>query len=1146
MNKRKDDLKYQRLQLHEQILLRPDTYIGSVKTSITTDPVYAVAESKKIVKQNIDFNEGLVRLFIEVLSNAIDNVWRSTEYGIPVKWIKVEMNKQGFSVWNDGRNVSTADHSTEGIPIPELIFGNLLTSSNYDDTEERKTSGRNGYGVKLCNIFSTHFGLEIFNATEKVIYSQSWSNNMKSKTEPKLSMKGFPKTLDEGKNGYTKVSWTPDWKRFGMSSASNDTLAVIEKLVIDCAMTVQFNGVKVMLNGTTIDVKNVGDYINYYFDEPPSEMIQMKSSDCHVVFCASDEWSPVSFVNGIFTRDSGVHVDMWCEAVFRPILDKLNGEAKKSKITLDIRDIKKHFFVFVFASLDKPSFDNQSKTKLNSPKVSVDVKDKDIAKILKWDFVEKIKDGIKLKEMMSLKGQTERKKGKSVKVEGLEDANKAGKASEKCVLCISEGDSAAGYVLEGLQYGLLLKNGERVSGRDYIGVLPIRGKFLNVRNASVSMLVKNKEVKALIQALGLVHGVDYSLDDNFKKLRYQRLMLASDADVDGSHITGLLYNFFHTLFPSLLNVKGFFSFMRTPIVKITKGKETISFFNQLQAEEYITKNNVKKEHIKYYKGLGTSEDSEIKDDFARRLVDVVKDESADKMMENVFDKATSNYRKRWIADFVEETNWSEVKDYTTENLTVSDFLNKELIKFSIADCQRSLPSVLDGLKESQRKILYVAFKRHLNYDKKSLKVAQFGSSVAELTNYHHGENNLFDTIVKMAQRFVGSNNLPLFYNEGQFGSRWLNGSDAASPRYIFTKLDTLARLVFRPEDDQFLDNVVDDGEVVEKKYYIPVVPTVLINGCEGIGTGWSCNIPCYKLEDIVTWIKSWLVNRDGDVERVALIPWYRGFKGTIEMDQNSGKIVSTGVCEDVSTAKEYKYVVTEIPVGRTMMSINKYKEKLEELQEKGTVKSIVDHSTKEYPHFTITATEELSLEELKLVDTLSTSNMVMFDKSGKLKRYASPDEILDEFCEARFELYSIRKKGIIAEMKHDLMIMQNKARFIGEVLDDTIVLKGKDEEQLIKELEKRKYSDNCKSEELESKGKYDYLLSIQVRGMTAKKVESLQESIAKLEKSLAEYQQRTLKQLWESDLDELMKEYPKWLAMQKEAKPEGKKKVGKK
>ena len=210
------DLSYKKLQLHEQILLRPDTYIGSAKNVRSIEPVYVInSESTKITQEIINFPEGLIRIFIEVVSNAIDNVWRSLEFKITPKIMKISIDKESgiFTIWNDGKNIPVSSHLEENISIPELIFGNLLTSSNYNDEEERKTSGRNGYGVKLCNIFSNSFSIKIFNKSEKKLYTQTWTNNMYNKSIPCIQ-KYSPTTVEELDSSSPSPSSSPPSSEF--------------------------------------------------------------------------------------------------------------------------------------------------------------------------------------------------------------------------------------------------------------------------------------------------------------------------------------------------------------------------------------------------------------------------------------------------------------------------------------------------------------------------------------------------------------------------------------------------------------------------------------------------------------------------------------------------------------------------------------------------------------------------------------------------------------------------------------------------------------------------------------------------------------------------------------------------------------------
>jgi DNA topoisomerase-2 len=484
------------------------------------------------------------------------------------------------------------------------------------------------------------------------------------------------------------------------------------------------------------------------------------------------------------------------------------------------------------------------------------------------------------------------------------------------------------------------------------------------------------------------------------------------------------------------------------------------------------------------------------------------------MMSNIFGKENADFRKDWIMNY-KYSVIPEGKDYTVEDLKVTDFLNNEMILFSIDDCKRSIPSMTDGLKESQRKIIFSAFKRRLLYNDKSIKVAQFSGYVAEHSSYHHGEQNLVDTTIKLAQTFVGSNNIPLFFNEGQFGSRVKNGDDAASGRYLFTKLNLPTRTIFRPEDDDFLKDRIEEGETVEKEFYVPIVPMILVNGCSaGIGSGFSSSVPSYKLEDIITQINNWLDKKEFD----EIKPWYRGFKGNIIVDGK--RVITEGVYEKV---KEKTYKITELPIGKSNISIDKYEEFLKKLQEEKKITSFSSNCTESIVDFTINVTDdfEVSHKSLNLTDNVYTSNMVLFDPSNKIKKYESVQHILEEFCNVRHSLYEVRKEGIVKSMEEELLYLRNKIKFIGEIINNTISLKERDDESLNKELTTKKYA--------LKDGSYDYLLNIQVRSMTSKRVKELQDKETDLKHQLETYKKKSIKDIWRGEMDELVKDYNKWL-----------------
>ena len=282
--------------------------------------------------------------------------------------------------------------------------------------------------------------------------------------------------------------------------------------------------------------------------------------------------------------------------------------------------------------------------------------------------------------------------------------------------------------------------------------------------------------------------------------------------------------------------------------------------------------------IKYYKGLGTSSSKEFKEYFKeKKLVYFDYTDQCKDNVDMVFNKKRADDRKKWLSDY----DRKDVVDVKKSTISYSEFFNKEMKHFSKYDCDRSIPNVVDGLKISQRKILYSAFKKNLVNE---IKVAQFSGYVSEHSCYHHGEASLNGAIIGLAQNYVGSNNLNLFKPNGQFGTRLNGGKDSASERYIYTQLSELTRYIFRSEDDPILDYLDDDGTLVEPIYYVPIIPMILVNGSKGIGTGFSTEILCYNPETIINYLCDYLQNKELNY---SFVPYYRGFKGLInEVSEN--------------------------------------------------------------------------------------------------------------------------------------------------------------------------------------------------------------------------------------------------------------------
>ena len=1138
----KSKQKYEKMDQLSHITKRPEMYIGS--TSLKNRSEAIASENLKIIFKEVLLSSGFLRVFIEPLSNIIDNNTRSKKTKTPCTEIRVDINKELGEIrfWNDGKHIPIEMHTEEKCYNHTLIFGHLLTSENYDDDEDRyDISGKNGIGVKLSNVFSSEFIVSGLDPVNKKTFYQKWENGMSVVYPPVIKSTNLT-------NSYTEIRFKPNFKYFGIDGFSDDHIELFRRYIIDTAMITKTP--QIYFNGELINIHNLEDYAKLYSDIDTPEIMYIKSTDCEVVLTPANDFQAISFANGISTPLGGIHVDSWCEALFRPILDKLN---KPKKPQLTIKDVKKCFRIFITASVIKPTFESQEKRLLEGPIVSVEVKPVHINKICKWSVIERLEDMIRAKEFIALK-KTQRKKKGHIKIEGLDPANnEGGKLGHQCTLILVEGLSAKTYAVAGIEVGI---NGKK--GRDWYGIYPLRGKCKNVRDATLESIAINKVVGDIIKSLGVEYGVDYSIDENYYKLRYGRIMILTDQDVDGIHIASLIQNIFHALFPSLLErKKSFIISLQTPLVRVyLKDKKDQLFYDmksyEIWLENYRKTNNNKIEH-KYYKGLGTSNEDSIHDTFGKKIIEFVLDEKTTDTMNKAFRKNKADSRKEWLAQYNPNTpsiTWNSFEQEEHKTMTFTNFIDTELIKHSIDNCGRTIPNVLDGLKEGNRKILFACFKRNLRFKGKTLKVAQLAGYVAEHSGYHHGEQNLFDTITGMAGCYIGSNNIPLLYRDGQFGTRIANGKDAANARYIFTKLDELTRLIFRQEDDVLLSYNKDDDEVIEPKYYIPIIPMILVNGClAGIGTGWSSTIPCYNPIDIISCIKLWL-EHNGDIFRAddddenniesilpKIIPWYRGFTGIIEETDKKGQYVSRGRLIENNN----KQIVNELPVG---LATDKFKDFLEDLKIDKKIKNYKNHSKTKTVHFVITPEDKFKCNEktLKLCENINTSNMVAFTENQQICKFNTVDEIIDYFCGVRYRFYRLRKEHQLKEIKHNISFLGNKKRFLEEVMNEDIKLFEMNDNKrvsrkncdIVKELEKRNYTKQYGKHEKdeddeESSNGYNYLLGMQFRSITSEKINKLKNDIDSNIKRHEEIKKVSEKEMWLSDLEEFESVYKKWV-----------------
>uniref|UniRef100_A0A4W4HHR6 DNA topoisomerase 2 n=1 Tax=Electrophorus electricus TaxID=8005 RepID=A0A4W4HHR6_ELEEL len=1124
---------YQKKTQLEHILLRPDTYIGSVEP--VTQQMWVFDEEIGMNLREITYVPGLYKIFDEILVNAADNKQRDKSMST-IK-ITIDPESNTISIWNNGKGIPVVEHKEEKMYVPALIFGHLLTSSNYDDEEKKVTGGRNGYGAKLCNIFSTKFTVETACKEYKHSFKQTWQNNMTKASEPRI------KFFDG--DDFTCVTFQPDLAKFKMEKLDKDIVALLTRRAYDVAGSCR--GVKVMLNGKKLPVNGFRSYVDLYVKDKLDETgVALKvvnesvNERWEVCLTMSEKgFQQISFVNSIATTKGGRHIDYVVDQIVAKLIEVVK---KKNKAGVSVKpfQVKNHIWVFVNALIENPTFDSQTKENMTLHTKSFGSKcalsEKFIRAATNCGIVESILNWVKFKAQTQLNKKCSSVKHSKIKgIPKLDDANDAGgKHSSDCTLILTEGDSAKSLAVSGLG----------VIGRDRYGVFPLRGKILNVREATHKQIMENAEINNIIKIVGLQYKKSYDDPDSLKTLRYGKIMIMTDQDQDGSHIKGLLINFFHHNWPSLLKHTFLEEFI-TPIVKATKNKQEVSFYSIPEFEEWKKQTeNHKTWHIKYYKGLGTSTSKEAKEYFAdmerHRITFKYGGTEDDAAITLAFSKKKTDDRKEWLTNFMEDRRQRRMhglpEQYLygtcTRHLSYNDFINKELILFSNSDNERSIPSLVDGMKPGQRKVLFTCLKRN---DKREVKVAQLAGSVAEMSAYHHGEVSLMMTIVNLAQNFVGSNNVNILQPLGQFGTRINGGKDAASPRYIFTMLSPLAKLLFPAVDSNLLKFLYDDNQKVEPEWYIPIIPMVLVNGAEGIGTGWACKIPNYDPREIVNNINRMLDHQDP----LPMLPSYKNFKGVIhELGQNQYMVSG-----EVSVLDKNTVEITELPI-RTWTQA--YKESVLEPMLQGTEKTpalITDY--KEYHtdatvKFVVRMTEEkLAQAEaaglhkvFKLQSSLTCNSMVLFDHMGCLKRYESVQEILKEFFELRLHYYKLRKDWLVGSLGAESAKLSNQARFVLEKIEGKISIENKTKRDLIRMLVQRGYesdpvaawnkaqekSDSSLNSGSSSGPNFNYILNMPLWCLTKEKVDEVLKQRDIKVRELNELQRKVPEDLWREDL----------------------------
>lgn len=1156
---------YTQLSDIDHVLCRKDMYFGKSNIEEASMFTYDV-DKNKVIYEKVTYHSGILKLFDEVFTNAVDNYERKR----PIKNINVIVKDDSITVYNDGATIpiKKASPPNDDIYIPELVFTRMRAGSNFNDNVKRTYGGRNGVGCKLAAIFSTEFIIRVCDNNK--LYTQVVTGNDKCINKPTIQKFNHC--------DFVQITFKPDFSRLNCKRIDNMTKKVIYKRVHDASyLPICFS-----INGKPLPKCNWDQfccsYPSMYNKDMRTPIVTYEDpiSRWRVGLAVADKGTHTSFVNYVNTEEGGKHVD----CIISQITDYINtnvvseatkaakaikgkGKAKaktvkptttkattsKPKAAYTTTQVKSHMMLYLSAIVVNPEFDSQSKVKLSSNvtfKLPVDVIERFISNT---NIIAELDSKLQSKLLGTRKNILD--------VEKYIKANKAN-AHEgyKCTLFICEGLSAKTMCVTGMN----------IIGYDYFGVYPLRGKMLNTRDASMESYMNNREIQDLRTIIGISEDKTY---ETTKGLNYGRIVCMKDADSDGADIMGLVMNFFQTKFPSLVAIPGFFNEFITPMIQIVvtkpnnkalpksiptdinkryqytsfKRNDHIDFYNEVEYNKFINyyRDALGTYNVRYIKGLASNTKDNINEyfnHFNKYLINVCFDGNTAESLDLAFNKKRSDDRKKWMATLTTDTHLPRVSG---QPIHIDDFINKELITFSLDACKRTIPSAIDGLKPVQRKVLYTMFNE--KSIKGEIKVFQLTGNVGRFANYHHGDASLNDAIIKMAQAFPGSNNIPLLKNASDgFGTRQENGNDCGQPRYLtINARNDIIRMIYPAIDDNILKRRVEDDEIVEPIYYVPIIPMIVVNGCNGIGMGWSTTIPSHSTKDVIEYVKYMLnlsIDDKNDAVRPRIRHFYNDYDGIIEEIKDgykhTGKFtISGGGCNVHVTEIPIKYSIANFrditvntlslpsEVSKKLKSEDSIKEAQENLVNKSgyQIIDVKNNAARNINHIDMELTFDKPIDKatvislLKLTCNIKTTNMTLFDEHEQIKRYNDIYDIISHWYNVRHSVYAERINYLINNVTTEIMSLSNKARFVKANIEETLDYKNRSDKETYDILQREHYDLMNDS--------YDYLLSMQIRSFTKDKYEKLLKELERAKARLEELKHTTVERMWLDELEDL-------------------------
>lgn len=1043
-----------------------------------------------------EFSPAAEKVVDEILQNMADRPVKDSKMRRIDVWVHEDTGV--IRARNDGFGMPVTKPDAEENPEapdewwPTILFTRTMAGGNFVKMEdmEQHQGGRNGIGAKATNVCSRRFKVKVADPVNHRTFQQEWFDGMTRTT-------GATVRSYKGGNGYVDIEFEPDMAYFmqdgafgpgGAAGLAPDFAAVVRSRVWELAAVTPDN-IGVYLNGTKLPVKNLSGFTKLFIDSAARPAHTTFLHRGKVVFDATLlpasgalPAGVIGFVNGV-RCSKGKHVGVFFSKLRAALEPVVRRKAKLKDLSLRSAHVSSAVFLVLSVRIDGPRFASQTKDKLDSGENEWG---------FRWEpdeeFVKRVgalcADAIAARFVLKSEADALREANRSAAGHGrrsvalpkYEKAGDAEKPFNRASLVLTEGDSAKALAMAG----------RAVTGSRYVGVFCLKGKPMNPRGKKMTSVVQNKELSAVAQILGLKYGQEFKKEDDLRALNYWWVELLADQDVDGGHITGLVINWLVYMWPSLFVLRpDFIRRFATPLVIARKKKSAkvaipeLRFLAKPKFQEWLRAfpADIHAYRFQYYKGLGGHSSKMGREYFSQRdshVVTVRYEGEADReTLADFFDAKRAKARRAMLDSCFDPM---DSVDYTAGAVSMERYLKVETLAYSDEHNHRSIPGV-DGLKWTQRKLVWAA--RELVRPGRMHKLQTLAMECAKRAYYHHGDASLYSTMVGMGQVHVGTNNVNLFKCDAQFGSRHAKRSVFTAPRYLSTGLCAITNKLFRKEDDPILTYTVEDGDrQVEPVHFWPVVPVDMLNGCQGVGTGYKTDIPPFhplQVADV------FLARIRGDDDwrdlAYAMLPWYDNFTGMVEATDKEWVTYGLYHLEEGDTTTNV--VLSDLPIGTW---VNKYQKKvlkpLMATQPGGFILKIESDTTDTRIRYTLVCDSEklyarlgdereecfmpdergfansadrslldqaaavYALEQrrypvledvLKLRVATKWTEMNRFDDRGAIVHYARTEDLVDAYYGKRLAVYAERLGYQAGLIERDACRLENKIRFIEEV-----------------------------------------------------------------------------------------------------------------